>query len=166
MRTAALPISVLLILLGADLAAAAPPGGGGAAPAARPEAAALCAPPFAQGGATMAPEQARALAAVCPDRDRARRLYHRAHHAELIEDLGKLAQLRKGYDANDRLRLEQSRIFIGLAEAFAGRASAADGSERERAIDALNRAYREAIHRLELTLRGYHRAEPPAASLR
>jgi hypothetical protein len=121
-------------------------------------AATACDPPFARLAQTMAAssEHLRALAAGCADPELARLFYSRAYHAEVVDDLNRLAQLQKGYASNDQRRLESTRIFVGLAEAFAEKAwHGSAGAVRADTIRALTQAYDRTIDDVELTIRGF-----------
>jgi hypothetical protein len=123
---------------------------------------AACREPFGATGDIPRPDPAalRRIARDCTDAVVRRLYYNRAYHTELLADLRTLARLKKGYDAGDRTRLEQGRIYIGLTESFAARA----WPRRPGVIIALNRAYEQSIRTVELTIGGYDRlaARPPA----
>lgn len=122
--------------------------------------AARCNEPFPRAltarGFAASSDQLRTLAAGCEQAAHARLFYNRAYHAEVVDDLGLLAGLHKGYASNDRRRLESTRVFVGLSEAFAEHAwRSRVPTARRRAISDLNRAYEMAIQDVELTLRGF-----------
>lgn len=110
---------------------------------------AACAHPFAFGDASA--ETLRGVADDCRDPQIARLFANRAEHAERMRDLRLLSRMsRPGMD-NDGARLEQCRVYVGLAEAIAARRwrTAPD------VLAALNLAYAQSIHIAERTIRGY-----------
>lgn len=129
--------------------------GPGAQPAAR-----ACAQPFprpvAETDAPSGSAMLRAFADACAESKHSALFYNRAYHAEVIDELAMLAAMQKGYASSDRRRLEASRVFIGLAEAFAARAwREPEQAARKAALGALNRAYEAAIQDAEHTLHGF-----------
>lgn len=118
-----------------------------------------CSTPF-PAEPSRSPEARREIAASCADDAIALLFYGRAYHAEVLADLHRLQGLETYRASADRLRYEQSRMFVALAEALAERAWEAGDP---RVIRALNRAYDQAIDRVELTLRGYDRLPGQAA---
>ncbi len=112
-----------------------------------------CREPFAGhiSASSASPADLRAVARRCSANAIGRLYYKRAYHAELMTDLRLMSQLRKGYAAADRMRLEQGRIYVALVEAFAVRAWAQQPS----VIDEVNLAYDQSIRIAELTIGGY-----------
>jgi hypothetical protein len=117
-----------------------------------------CTEPFArlEQTTTASSRQLRKLAADCASPALSRLYYNRAYHAEVVEDLSRLAQLQKGYASNDQRQLESTRIFVGRAEAFAEKAwRGAAGTHQANTIRALSQAYDSTIDDVELTIRGF-----------
>jgi hypothetical protein len=112
---------------------------------------AACLEPF--GPAESEPDALRKIARGCRVESVARLYAQRAYHAELISDLRVMARMQKAYADNDRIQLEQGRLFVALAEAFAERAYA----ERPGVVEELNLAYEQSIRRVERCLDGYGR---------
>lgn len=108
-----------------------------------------CKDPFASEGASA--EALRTIAEHCRDPQVARLFSNRAEHAERMRDLRLLSRMNRRGMNNDGARLEQCRVYVGLAEAIA----AGRWRKGPDVLAALNLAYAQSIHIAERTIRGY-----------
>lgn len=111
-----------------------------------------CARPFS-GSANLSPDALYAIAASCRDENVAALFRARAEHRELSNDLEMMSRLISyGYaGSSDRLHLEQSRIYVGLIEAFAGEAWARGDTG---AVTSARLGYQDAVTLVEAAIQG------------
>jgi hypothetical protein len=110
-----------------------------------------CDNPFSH-SAEYTPTQLRQVAAKCEETAIANLFYNRAYHAELLDKFQILNRLQAHQPTDDLTHYHTQRIFIALAEAFAGRAWERGETQ---AITQLNHRYDRSIEIAEYQLKGY-----------